>query len=256
MTAAIAQPQQISALGWIRLAVRLIGIIALLIICISLYYIWKLAGADQNPWPRLCLAGIGRTAGLRVHIEGRRVPGGAMLLANHVSWLDIPAIASATGAAFVAHDGLATAPIVRWLCHMNDTVFIARNNRTTVATQVEQIRSAIHDTGALAIFPEGTTSDGTGVLPFKSSLLSALDPMPAGIAVQPVHLDYGSKAAEIAWVGEEHGIDNFRRILARPGRLHVKVRLLPPLTGNALTNRKVMAAAAHDAITAALPASS
>jgi len=256
MTAAIAQPQQISALGWIRLAVRLIGIIALLTTCISLYYIWKLAGADHNPWPRLCLAGVGRVAGLRVHIEGQRVPGGAMLLANHVSWLDIPAIASATGAAFVAHDGLATTPIVRWLCQMNDTVFIARNNRTTVATQVEQIRSAIRDTGALAIFPEGTTSDGTGVLPFKSSLLSALDPMPAGIAVQPVLLDYGPKAAEIAWIGEEHGIDNFRRILARHGPLHVRVRLLPPLAGDALTNRKVMAAAARDAITAALPASS
>lgn len=252
MTAATIRPQRISALGWIRLAVRLLGIVALLIACVPLYYIWKLARPDRNPWPRLFLAGVGRAAGLRVHIEGQRVRQGAFLLSNHVSWLDIPTIASATGAAFVGHDGLATTALVRWLCQMNDTVFIARHNRTSVAAQVEQIRAAIRETGALAIFPEGTTSDGTDVLPFKSSLLSALDPMPAGIAVQPVLLDYGPAVAEIAWIGEEQGLDNFKRILARRGSLHVTVRFLPPLSNDALANRKVMAATAHGAILAAL----
>jgi len=252
MTAAITRPQRISILGWIRLAFRLIGIVLLLIACVPLYYVWHLAGADHNPWPRLFLAGVGRASGLRARIMGQRLRQGTFLLANHVSWLDIPALASATGAAFVGHDGLATAPVLRWLCQMNDTVFIARHDRGSVAAQVEQIRSAIRDTGALAIFPEGTTSDGTGILPFKSSLLSALDPVPPGIAVQPVLLDYGPDAADMAWTGEESGLDNVRRLLARPGALHVTVHLLPPLADEALTNRKTMAAAARTQIVEAL----
>lgn len=252
MTAALNRPQRISALGWIRLVMRVIGIVLLLIACVPLYYIWHLARAGHNPWPRLFLAGVGAIAGLRVHVEGPRVPRGTFLLANHVSWLDIPALAWAAGAAFVGHDGLATAPLLRWLCQMNDTVFIARHDRSSVAAQVEQIRSAIRETGALAIFPEGTTSDGTAVLPFKSSLLSALDPAPEGIAVQPVLLDYGRNAADIAWIGGEQGPANVRRILARPGSLHVTVRLLPPLAGDALANRKTMAGAARDAIMTAL----
>lgn len=252
MTAAHTRPQRISALGWFRLGLRVIGIIALLITCVPLYYIAQIAGTDRNPWPRRFLAGVGGIAGLRVRIEGQRMPRGTFLLANHVSWLDIPAIASATGAAFVGHDGLATSPILRWLCQMNDTVFIARHNRASVALQVEQIRSAIDEAGALAIFPEGTTSDGTDILPFKSSLLSALDPVPAGIAVQPVLLDYGPDAAKIAWIGNEAGLDNVRRILARRRHVHVTVRLLPPLTDGALANRKTMAATARDEIVAAL----
>jgi lyso-ornithine lipid O-acyltransferase len=254
MIAAAARPSRISVQGWIRLTARLLCMAALLLACVPLYYAWRLAGVERNPWPRLFLAGIGRCAGLRVRIEGDRVHRGAFLLANHVSWLDIPAIASATGAAFVGHDGLASSSLVRWLCEMNDTVFIARQNRASVGAQVEQIRSAIKDTGALAIFPEGTTSDGTGLLPFKSSLLSALDPVPDGIAVQPILLDYGADAADIAWVGEEHGLDNFKRILSGRRPSSVTVRFLPPLTGEALTNRKTMAAAAREEILGALQA--
>jgi 1-acyl-sn-glycerol-3-phosphate acyltransferase len=104
------------------------------------------------------------------------------------------------------------------------------------------------DTHALTIFPEGTTSDGTGLLPFKSSLLSAFEPLPPGIAVQPVMLDYGPDAAQIAWVGEEHGLDNFLRILASRRPVPVTVHFLPPLVGEQLANRKTMAQAAREAI--------
>ena len=117
-----------------------------------------------------------------------------------------------------------------------------------------RVRAAIRDTGALAIFPEGTTGDGSGLLPFKSSLLSALDPVPAGVAVQPVMLDYGDAGAEIAWIGEEHGRDNFLRILGRAGRIKLAIRFLEPLAGESLANRKTMAAAAREAILKALQA--
>jgi len=118
------------------------------------------------------------------------------------------------------------------------------------------VRTAIRDTGALTIFPEGTTSDGTGLLPFKSSLLSALEPLPPGVAVQPVLLDFGSEAADIAWVGEEHGLDNFLRLLARRRPITLTVHFLPVLHGAELTNRKTMAQASREAILGRLVASS
>jgi 1-acyl-sn-glycerol-3-phosphate acyltransferase len=237
----------IGAIGRVRIALRLAAMLGLLVSCVPLHYLWKPFTA-HNPWPRRFLGGIVRISGVRVSRVGGVRRQGAFLLANHVSWIDIPALAGASGCAFVAHDGLASVPLLRWLCALNDTVFIARHDRASIAAQVEQVREALRDTGALAIFPEGTTSDGTSLLPFKSSLLSALDPPPPGIAVQPVLLDYGADAAEIAWVGEEHGLANFLRILARPTPVRLTLRFLEPLAGDALAGRKAMAAAASAAM--------
>lgn len=219
-------------------------------LCVFLYQLGRFQ--RHNPWPRIFLGGVAWIAGVDVRVAGTQASGGRFLLANHVSWIDIPAIAGATGAAFVAHDGLAANPFMRWLCAMNDTVFIARHDRGSVAGQVEQLRAALRENGALAIFPEGTTSSGEQLLPFKSSLLSALVPSPAGIAVQPVLMDYGADSALIAWIGEEPGIDNFMRILARAQPIELTLHFLSPLSGEALGNRKIMAAQASAALEAQL----
>ena len=254
MTAALARPQGLSPTQQIRVALRLAGMLALLVVCVALFYPIRLVHRRHNPVPRLFLGGIARLAGVRLTVHGAKVHRGAFLLANHVSWLDIPVLAETTGTAFVGHDGLAAMPLLKWLCAMNDTVFVARHDRASVASQVEDVRRALSDTGALTIFPEGTTSDGTGLLPFKSSLLSAFEPLPPGIAVQPVLLDYGADAADIAWIGVEHGLHNFLRILARPRPLAVTVHFLPVLEGAQLTNRKTIAAAAREALLARLAA--
>ena len=247
MAAALVQPRQMSLLGKARATIRLTCMALLLLACIPLYYVWHVLRLP-NPWPRIFLGGVVWLAGVDLSYRGHRARGGVFLIANHVSWIDIPALAAASGSAFVGHDGLASMPVLKWLCRMNRTVFIARHDRTSVAEQVEAVRAALSDSGALTIFPEGTTSDGTGLLPFKSSLLSAIEPLPAGIAVQPVLLDYGPEAADIAWVGEEHGLDNFLRILANSKPVRLTVHFLPPLSGAALENRKMIAAAARSAM--------
>lgn len=232
---------------------RLGAMLLLLLACVPLYYVWRVLRL-HNPWPRLFLGGIARIAGARVRLSGAKVNGGAFLLSNHVSWLDIPVIAGASGSAFVAHSGLADIGLLKWLCEMNDTVFVARHDRRSVHAQVEMVRAALTDTGALTVFPEGTTSDGKGLLPFKSSLLSALDPPPQGIAIQPVWVDYGPDVAAMAWVGEEHGLDNFLKILARRHGLPVTVHFLPALTPEETASRKTMAVAARERILAAMSA--
>ena len=241
----------IPPLGWLRIVVRVATMALLLVACIPLYYASRLTG-HHNPWPRRFLAGIARICGVKIRVSGQKPSAGEFLLANHVSWIDIPAIAAVTGSAFVAQDGLAAMPLLRWLCAMNDTVFVARHDRASVAAQVEAVRAAIVDTGALTIFPEGTTSNGTGLLRFKSSLLSALEPLPTGIAVRPVVLNYGAEGPAIAWIGTEPGLDNFKRIVARKQPIVLDLHFLPVLTDEALNNRKTIAAAAQAAILEAL----
>lgn len=198
--------------------------------------------------PPLFLGAMGRIAGLEVRTEGTPRPG-ALFLANHVSWLDILALAGTSRAIFVAHSGLTGHGGLKWLCEQNDTVFIARERRGSVADQVAQVRAALGHR-PVVIFPEGTTNDGTAMLPFKSSLLSAVEPLAGEVPIQPVALDYRD-AAEIAWVNGEPGMANVRRILARR-KVELTIRFLEPLTGEALANRKTMTAAARAAIIEAL----
>jgi lyso-ornithine lipid O-acyltransferase len=248
MAHALAAPR-IHPLGWGLIGFRLLLMLIALVVCTPLHLVWRAVGAGRW-WPRVFLSSIGLIAGLHLRTEGKPAKG-ALLLSNHVSWLDIPALAHATGSAFVAHDGLAAFPFLKWLCEMNDTVFIARHDRASITEQVCQVRAAMAQRGFLTLFPEGTTSDGTGLLPFKSSLLSALDPLPEGVAVQPVLLAY-EDAARIAWVGDEHGLDNFKRILARLRPVRLTLIFLPPLEGEALSDRKAISAAARSAIATTL----
>jgi 1-acyl-sn-glycerol-3-phosphate acyltransferase len=217
-------------------------------VVVPLHVVVRLAG---KPWlvPPTYLCGIGWIAGLRFTAVGKP-RGHALLLANHVSWLDILALAAASRTAFVAHSGLTVSPALKWLCEQNGTVFVRRHERRTVTEQVEQVRQALGQR-RLTIFPEGTTNDGRELLPFKSSLLSAGEPMPGDLPVQPVALDYVD-AEDIAWVGDEPGLNNAFRILARLRPIHLTIRFLPPLSGPALADRKAMAAAAREAIVRAL----
>lgn len=240
--------QPVALWRWPVVALRMAAMLIALAVCVPLYYLLK-PFVRHNPASRAFLALVGAFSGLRITVVGKRPRGSAFLLANHVSWLDIPALAHVAGSAFIAHDGLADIGALRRLCEMNRTVFIARHDRTSVAAQIEQIGAAIDDGGALTLFPEGTTSDGTGLLAFKSSLLSALTPVPPGVAIYPVWLDYGPETADIAWVDEEPGTANFLRILARLTPLQLTVHILPELAGAQLENRKTMAASAQDAIT-------
>lgn len=243
--------RKVAPWAWPLVVARIALMLITLIVCVSLYYLVAPFTA-HNPVPRWFLRALAAIAGVRVRTRGDHPAPSTFFLSNHVSWLDIPSIAGATGSAFVAHDGLAAIGPLRWLCNLNDTVFIARHDRRSVATQVEQVRAALRDTGALTIFPEGTTSDGAGLLPFKSSLLCALDADADHIPVQPMLLDYGRHTPDIAWVGSEPGLDNALGILARLRPIDLTITFLPPLTDGERANRKTMASAAQHAIGSAL----
>ena len=212
----------------------------------------SLAVAGQSDWPQRFLGTAARIAGVEARSTGTVAPSPLLLLANHLSWIDILVLAGTTASAFVAHDGLSQQGFLRWLCRLNRTVFIARDRRGSVAAQTGQLREALAQGEVLTLFPEGTTGNGVTLRRFKSSLLAAVVPPRPGLSVQPVLIDYGRAAREIAWTDAEHGLRNFLRILGRARRLPVTLRFLPVLTGGELQDRKTMAAAAEQAIAGAM----
>lgn len=234
---------------WLLVGLRAAGMIGLFTIVAPAQVFLALIGC-RGLLPPPFLALIGWLAGVRLRVEGKPAPGTLLLLGNHVSWLDILALAGASRTAFVAHGGLAAHGFLRWLCEQNGTVFIARERRGTVIRQVRQVREALAHR-PLTIFPEGTTSDGVRLLPFKSALLSAVEGLGAAVTVQPVALAY-EDAAAIAWLNGEPGMNNVRRILARTRPVRLTIRFLEPLSGPALADRKAMAQAAQSAISQAL----
>lgn len=246
-----ARARIVAPWAWPLIALRLLLLLIALLICAPLYYI-LVPFTPRNPVPRWFLRAVTAIAGVSIRVDGIPPAKHAFFLANHVSWLDIPAVAGVTGSAFVAHDGLAAFGPLRWLCSLNDTVFIARHDRRSVAAQIGQVRAALLETGALTIFPEGTTSSGATLLPFKSSLLSALEAGMEHIPIQPVWLDYGEDVSLVAWVGEETGLNNALRILSRWRRIKLVVRFLPPLEESERVNRKTIARAARNSIYTAM----
>lgn len=233
----------------LRMALRGLAIVAIFLSVVPAHLATALLG-KRDVVPPLFLRWMGRACGLQVRCVGKPRPG-ALFLANHVSWLDILALAGASRSMFVAHAGLSTNPALKWLCAQNFTVFITRDRRGSVAKQVQQVRDALHHHRPLTIFPEATTNDGTALLPFRSSLLSAVEPLAHEVPVQPVALEYHD-AAGIAWVGAEPGLANFRRIVRRKGRIGLTIHFLEPLAGDALRDRKTMTAAAQSAVATAL----
>jgi 1-acyl-sn-glycerol-3-phosphate acyltransferase len=229
---------------WLLVVARVAAMLAWSFAIIPLHLVIRLAG-QPSLIPPTYLCGIGWLAGLRFTVEGRPRKN-ALLLANHLSWLDIMALSAASRTVFVAHSGLTASPALKWLCDQNGTVFVTRDQRHTIAGQIAQVREALGDR-RVTIFPEGTTGDGRALLPFKSALLSAVGQLPANVPVQPVALVY-DEAPEIAWLDAEPGLHNAFKILGRTHRVHLTLRFLPPLAGPALADRKAMAAAAREAI--------
>jgi lyso-ornithine lipid O-acyltransferase len=176
-----------------------------------------------------------------------------LFVSNHLSWLDIMVIAGATGAAFVSKDDVANWPVIGWLARLNNTVFVARTERKAVRGQADALRSTLASGQPVALFPEGTTAGGTELLPFRASLLSSLFPPLPGVQVQPVALDYGDAAQEIAWVGEESAKANASRVFSRRGTLPVTIHFLAPVDPAEAADRKALAqrsrAEIHEALT-------
>ena len=235
----------------LRFFLRALALALALLVFVPLHYIYRVFRYG-SPFPMWFLGTAGWICGARVTLVGTPLRREVFFISNHVSWIDILVLAGASGTAFVAKQELSEVPVIGWLCRLNRTVFVKRENRMGVAEQINALREALADNWSVTVFPEGTTTDNRSLLPFKTSMLSVLEPPPPGVLVQPVMLDYGAAGEEIGWIGEESGVNNARRLLARKGRFPVRIHFLDPFSPEEHRGRKAIGSRAREEIEATL----
>ena len=175
-----------------------------------------------------------------------------MLVANHVSWLDIYLLNTIRPVRFVAKVEVRTWPLVGWLASRTGTLFIDRATRHDTARVNGEMSAILNDGGCLGVFPEGTTSNGTLLRPFHASLLqpainSQSQVWPA--AIRYSHAD-GSLNMALAYVDEITFLNSLFIIL-RQAVIYVDLEFLQPIDANGMARRD-LARDAEDAIASAL----
>ncbi len=199
-------------------------------------------------------AKILRILALRYHVRGTppAARGGLLFVANHVSWLDIWLLLALRAVRFVSKSEVRGWPVIGWLAAQTGTLFIERTRRLHTATINEQIATALGAGNDVAMFPEGTTTDGLHLKAFHASLLQpAVD---LGAQVVPVAIRYvlpdGRTDTTPAYHGDTTLLQSLRAILARR-ELEAEVAYLAPIDARGKTRRE-LAQAAQAAIAAAL----
>ncbi len=236
-----------AARAWFR-----IGAIALVLAVVILpHLLWRLFDR-RSPLAGLFLGTAAKIAGADVRVTGQPIRRNALYIANHVSWLDILTLAGRTRCAFVAKADMKPWPLIGWLTTSNNTVYVERESRQKAHHQATALQSALLSGQPITLFPEGTTNDGRQLFTFRSSLIAAVTPAPEQISIQPVAIDYGAVAGDIAWVGDESFGANALRLLGRRGRFPVTLHFLAPLSHADFADRKAIAAHSRAEIAAAL----
>jgi 1-acyl-sn-glycerol-3-phosphate acyltransferase len=180
---------------------------------------------------------VRRIAGLRVRMLGGEHAGQAELLtSNHASYLDILVIAGQVDTDFIAKADVAGWPAIGWLARLIGTVFVERAPRQA-AHQRDALGRHLADGCRLCLFPEGTSSDGLRVLPFKSALLDAA--IRADISVQPVTVVYRDPHARYAWYADMTLVPHIGQVLMQRG-VDVDVIFHAPVASSDFADRKAL----------------
>lgn len=187
-----------------------------------------------------------RAFGVHVRYEGAAAPSGGPLLvvANHVSWLDIPLIAAVLPGRTVAKSEVRRWPVLGTLAALGGTLFIDREGIMALPGTVGTMAGVLAGGGRVVVFPEGSTWCGRERGRFRpAAFQAALD---AGCAVQPVRIDYRPTDAA-AYVGTDPLGSSLWRVVSTR-RVTAVVRLREPLPGALYPDRRALAAAAQRAV--------
>lgn len=198
-------------------------------------------------------AGLLAALGVRWRVDGVFRPGATLLVINHVSWLDIAAVhAACPRARFVSKADVRHWPLLGWLVGAVGTLFIERERKRDALRVVHQIAQALEAGDTVAVFPEGTTGDGSALLPFHANLLQAA--IATTTPVQPVALRYSQPghcvSPAVAWVGATSLVHSIWMIASAQG-VEVSVMALGA-RGSAHADRRALAHTLHDDIESAL----
>lgn len=212
---------------------------------VALVYPWAKRGLRlrlKQRWSRQLLGVLG----VRLTITGAAARPRTLLVANHVSWLDIFVINAFVPATFICKADVRNWPLIGWLVANTDTVFIERGRRTAAQHTLRGMQTHLAAGSCVAVFPEGTTTDGRCVLPFHGALLqSAAEP---GTAVQPVVIRYadgdGVLSSAPAYYADVTLWQSLKAI-ALAHRLVARAEFLPPIEHAHRADRRTLAAQLH-----------
>ena len=171
-----------------------------------------------------------RLMGIAVRVDGQLHAGGTLLVANHISWLDITALhAVVPQARFVSKADVKSWPLLSQLADAAGTLYLERERKRDALRVLHLVAQALTAGETVAVFPEGTTSDGHALLPFHANLLQAA--IATATPVQPVALRFSDAAQAISraveFVGDTSLLQSLWRVACSED-LVVHIALLPP----------------------------
>jgi 1-acyl-sn-glycerol-3-phosphate acyltransferase len=154
----------------------------------------------------------------RVEVSGA-VPVSGLIAANHLGYVDILVLGSVCPAVFVAKGDVDAWPVFGWLARNAGTIFVSRDNPAEVPDQLRRMEEPLRAGRPVVLFPEGTSSAGTSVLPFRSSLLESA--VRTGAMVTPASLAYdlygeGTPGDEVAYWGDHVLVPHLLNLLSKP----------------------------------------
>lgn len=174
--------------------------------------------AITKSWSRAMLAMLG----VGLEVQGELAPGPALVVANHVSWVDVLAITALRPCVFICKSEVAAWPVLGWLLARVDTIFMRRGSARAASRAMREAGARLRAGASVAVFPEGTSTNGGQVLPFGAAIFqSAWD---AGCVVQPLALAYSSREAVYAGA---IGFGESLLAVAGARGLRVRVAVLP-----------------------------
>ncbi len=218
----------------------------------------RLSRRSRPHLPWLFHRALVRSLGIHIVIHGRQMRGGGILyVANHLSWADIPVLGSRILAAFVAKSEVADWGPVGWLSTLARTVYVDRDRRQATGAARNAIADRLAAGENVILFPEGTNSDGIGILPFKSALFAAIEGAPGDdFAIQPVTLAYTrlngmpitrERLPDIAWIGDTALMPHLLAFMSL-GKVRAELIFHPTVRLGDFADRKVLARHCHDVI--------
>ena len=207
------------------------------------------AGRDKAHLPVLFHRGLARSLGIRIACHGRPARRqGVLFVSNHISWADIPVLGARIPAAFVAKSDVAGWGMVGWLATLARTVYVERERPASTGEQRDAISERLRCGDSVILFPEGTNSDGTHVLPFKTALFAVTSDLP-DVLVQPVTIAYTSvngmpvtreRLPDLAWIGDTELMPHAMAFM-KLGRVRAEILFHPAVRAADFAGRKALA---------------
>lgn len=178
--------------------------------------------------------------GLTPQVSGI-IPARGLLISNHLSYLDIIVISAITPAVFVAKREVRSWPVLGLLARLGGTLFVDRARKMQVGETADEIQKALESGVLVVLFPEGTSTNGQSVLPFRSALLEPAAARTHPLFIGCIHysLDDGDAGEEVCYWGDHTFFPHMLNLLGKQA-VHATVRFAP--FDMAMTDRKELAA--------------